>query len=180
MVLGSPWRPRHRVYTMYRPPGGHIRPSPRRAAGMLELRCGRRRQRGSGVWGRPTAPAGQPPGGEMTGYDPQVVCTSCTLGPVASREVLVPLYIDCTRCTRFVYALHSLYTFCNRCQSYGISIDFADHMNLSVTRYFRGFALDHSPVCFGGTIGHFRGIWPHLTCFSGDIGGLAVAYAPHK
>ena len=48
----------------------------------------------------------------MAGYDPQVVCTSCTLGPVASREVLVPLYIDCTRCTRVVYALERLYTFC--------------------------------------------------------------------
>ena len=33
MVLGPPWRPRDRVYTMYRPPVGHIRPSPRRAAG---------------------------------------------------------------------------------------------------------------------------------------------------
>ena len=38
MVLGPPWRPRDRVYTMYRPPVGHIRPSPHRAAGLLELR----------------------------------------------------------------------------------------------------------------------------------------------
>ena len=67
---------------------------------------------GAGAW-RPAAPAGQPPGEERVGYDLQVVCTSCTLAPVASREVLVPLYIDCTRCTRFVYAPERLYTFCD-------------------------------------------------------------------
>ena len=32
MVLGPPWRPRDRVYTMYRPPEGHMRSPPCKSA----------------------------------------------------------------------------------------------------------------------------------------------------
>ena len=49
---------------------------------------------------------------------------------MASREVLVPLCIDCTRCTRVIQAPERLYTFCDILVRYGISIDIADHIVL--------------------------------------------------
>ena len=113
MPLSLHWRHTGQLYQP--PPGGRVRCQSLEAPG--------------GRWClRPAAPAGQPPGEEVVGYDLQVVRTAGTLVRLASGDVLVTYYIDRTGPTGVYRPPERSYRMCDICRQYGISIDPADHI----------------------------------------------------